>query len=251
MYRHGWHHTLRAALYRADEFDRHGLWFWAAVLLGTLNILIQKRFCRFSHLLTCWGSTQNPPRVTLLLRSSNNSKAHTNRSVVILSDPSQAGQFIMRNLLLHRWTQTGERCRRKQRCAHACLARQQASLEPKWPHSLFMEPREQAFAIFIRDIDLTVSDCENSTSRTPRWDHNPAAETASFPKGQIQLKCCNTSLVHIFICLTTNTHVNSYKSHERRNDLRRHTHTRFCHYEMYFRFIWSSLTFYCRTILKK
>lgn len=56
-----------------------------------------------------------------------------------------------------------------QRCAHARLARQQASLEPKWSHSLFIEPGEQAFAIFICDIDLTVSDCQR-THPVTLWD---------------------------------------------------------------------------------
>lgn len=56
-----------------------------------------------------------------------------------------------------------------QRCAHARLARQQASLEPKWLHSLFIEPGEQGFAIFICDIDLTVSDCQR-THPVTQWD---------------------------------------------------------------------------------
>ncbi len=139
-----------------------------------------------------------------------------------LSDPSPTGQFIMRSL----WEYSsidGERGRRAetQRCAHARLGRQQASLEPKWLHSLFIEPGEQAFAIFICDIDLTVSDCQR-THPVTQWDEITTPQPRQpASQGPDSIKATRHTQTHINVF--NNKHTFHMGLHTRTQRVKNHT----------------------------
>lgn len=159
-----------------------------------------------------------------------------------LSDPSPTGQFIMRSLWEYSSTdgeRHGGRRVETQRCAHARLARQQASLKPKWLHSLFIEPGEQAFAIFICDIDLTVSDCQR-THPVTQWDEITTPQlrqSASQGPNSIKATRHTRTQIHVFNNKHTfhtglHTLTKGYKSHMRpmnthdaRKTFQTHTHS--------------------------
>lgn len=162
---------------------------WASCTCAAWNpILIQKRFGSFAHLICSPAEDPHTPEPIpghFLLRSSNKSHAHTHsqksyESLWSLLSRSVYNEKFMR-VLLHRWR---EEDGRKRRDVLVRLARQQASLEPNWSHSLFIARRKGLCNIYL----WYWLDCEwlpaYSPSHTLRWDHNPTAETACFPRAR-------------------------------------------------------------------
>lgn len=138
-----------------------------------------------------------------------------------LSDPSLTGQFIMRSLWEYSSTDGEKRHGGSERKTRTRLAKQQTSLEPKWLHSLFIEPGEQSFAIFICDIDLTVSDCQR-THPVTQWDEITTPQLRQpASQGPDSIKATRHTQTHIHVFNTKHTfhtglhmHTKGYKSHE-------------------------------------